>query len=160
MKRLTSDLTFYYKRGFPAVWFGFVALAVIGEVQDMLTGRETSPRALLMACAVGLLSYGLFKVLTFDLADEVLDAGEHLVVRRGRQTERISLGDIADVREVAFMRNPRRVTLRLAKPTRLGPEITFAPAGSGEFSLNPFSPSPIAAELSERAAAARAHSVG
>ena len=46
---------------------------------------------------MGLFGYFLFKKLIFDLADEVLDDGDSLVVRFGNQEDRIPLSEITNV---------------------------------------------------------------
>jgi hypothetical protein len=152
VKRISSDTTFYYKKGMPSVWLGFIALFVIDFARDIATGRGGKSTADFLGPSVFILSlYVFWRIFLSDLVDEVFDDGEHLVVRRGAQRERISLSDIAEVTE--FFRNPRRVTLKLVKPGTLGREITFVPAGKF---WNQFSSSPIARELNQRAAAARA----
>jgi hypothetical protein len=138
-------------------------------VIDIVTGaRWTLTRTLLWpclmvwmafwSCLMGWMASGVMNALELDLADEVLDEGQHLVVRRGAQSERIAISNIAEVNEPVFVRQPRLITLRLVQSGKLGREITFAPAG--EFASNPFSRSHIATQLSQRAAAARAERAG
>lgn len=157
MKRLSSDMTFYYKKGFPAICLGIVALVMIDSAKEVMTGTGKTS-TLFWPCVVGLMGYGFFRAFAFDLADDVLDDGQHLLVRQGARSERIALTDIAEVTESAFFRQPRRLTLRLVKSRTLGREVTFVPAG--DFSLLPLSHSAIFVDLSQRVAAARAQRAG
>jgi hypothetical protein len=90
------------------------------------------------------------KKLVFDLADEVLDDGDSLVVRFGSEQERIPLSQIMNV-SYSYMSNPARVTLTLRTPGRFGKEITFSPPQR----FVPFAKSPIVSDLIERIDAAR-----
>jgi hypothetical protein len=73
--------------------------------------------------------------MLWDLVDEVYDCGDTLLVRNRGQEAMIPLSNIMNVNVSTFM-NPPRVTLKLATPSILGPEITFSPAQ--RFSFNPF----------------------
>src|SRR6516225_2126549 len=57
-----------------------------------------------------------------DLADEVLDAGNALVVRSGGQEERIALSDIKNVNYSPYM-SPPQVTLSVRRHTAFGETI-------------------------------------
>lgn len=168
MKRISSATTFLYKR-VPTIAVGALALVIIGLVIDIVTGaRWTVTRTLLgpclvvwmasWSCVMTWMASGVMNALELDLADDVLDEGQHLVVRRGAQSERIAISNIAEVNEPMFARQPRLITLRLVQPGKLGREISFAPAG--DFASNPFSRSHIATDLTQRAAAARAEKAG
>ena len=90
------------------------------------------------------------KKLVFDLADEVLDDGDSLVVRFGSDQERIQLCEIMNV-SYSYMSNPARVTLTLRTPGRFGKEISFSPPQR----FVPFAKSAIVADLIDRIDAAR-----
>jgi hypothetical protein len=86
-----------------------------------------------------------------DLADEVwLDGGDLVVHRHGEQA-RIALADVAGV-EASRLANPPRVVVRLRRDSRFGQRIVFMPPRPA-FA---FGRHPIADELRERIAAARA----
>ena len=52
---------------------------------------------LIVPLLMAVFGYWIMKKLVFNLADEVLDAGNALVVRSGGQEERIALSDIKNV---------------------------------------------------------------
>lgn len=94
--------------------------------------------------------YFLMKKTAFNLADEVADAGDYLVVRLGAAQERIALANIMNV-SYTVMQNPPRVTLALREPCRFGKDVSFSPPAR----LIPFSKSPIINELIDRIEVAR-----
>jgi hypothetical protein len=103
-----------------------------------------------MLVAFAAFSYFLLKKMVFDLADEVFDAGDSLIVRFGSEQERILLSQIINV-SYSYVTNPARVTLTLRTPGRFGKEITFMPPQR----FIPFAKSPIVADLIDRIDAAR-----
>jgi hypothetical protein len=96
------------------------------------------------------IGYLMMKHMIFNLADEVLDAGDALIVRFGSEQERIPLSEIINI-SYTYMQNPSRVTLTLRTPSRFGKEVSFMPPQR----FFPFAKSPIVAELIERADTAR-----
>jgi hypothetical protein len=94
----------------------------------------------------------LYPKLIWGLADEVYDGGDYLLVKRGRIEERIALSDIMNVNS-STMVNPPRITLRLARRSKFGDEITFSPVRP--MTLNPFARNAIAEDLIVRVDAAR-----
>jgi len=150
MRRISSRITFFNKRVFPVIWFGFVALAFLAP----LLGRKNKggPLAGFLFVPIIMAAFGYFimKKLVFDLADEVFDDGNTLVVRFGSEEERIPLSEIMNI-SYTNMSNPSRVTLTLRTPGRFGKEVSFSPPQS----FVPFAKSPIVADLIERADAAR-----
>ena len=153
MEVISSRATCFHKKAFAVVWFGFLSLAAGSLLWDRLRGiGDASATDFLFIGFLAFLGLGIMSALVFDLADEVVDAGDYLVVRKGRQEERVELSEIVSVNYVRFV-NPARVTLRLARPGALGKEIAFIPAQELGNLLGAKS---IAAELMERVHAARA----
>ena len=156
MQRLSSRMTFFYKRVFPVIWFGFLALFMAvplfrSEVRGSVSGSSLG--FLLVPVAMAIFGYFLMRKLVFDLVDEVLDAGDALVIRNGDREERVALSDIINV-SYAQLTNPPRVTLSLRNPTQFGDRVTFcAPVRLSP--LAAFSPNPIIDELIQRVDAAR-----
>ena len=145
MERISSGQTFFVKRVFPLVFLGFlVVFLFLGA-----SAGAWKQNALFVIQPLLMLGFGfvLFRKLVWDLADEVRDGGAFLVVRRGSMEERVPLSDVMNVDASQFT-NPRRVTLRLRKPGRLGKEIAFIPKST--FQLNPFARNPVAEALIER----------
>lgn len=149
MKRISSR-TFFIKRVFPVVWFGFLAFFVITGFFATSAGKPLPIPFFIGPIVMAIFGYWFFKKLIFDLADEVSDAGDFLVVRFGKVQEKVALTNIINVSYVVMM-NPPRVTLTLRKPCRFGKEISF----SAPTSWVPFSRSPVISELIERIDAAR-----
>jgi hypothetical protein len=152
MKRISSEMTLIHK-GSAILCIGLFALSGVGPVIDVVSGANESPiLTLLGICLIWLTTYLLLRAFVFDVADEVWDDGEYLVVTWGRVSERIAMSDIAEVSEPLFFR-PRRVTLRFEKRGNFGREITFVPAG--DFTLSPFRRSAAGEDLRKRVATAR-----
>jgi hypothetical protein len=146
-------MTFFYKRVFPVLWIGMVALFIaLPFVLHAFGG--TTPGAdftfWLAPAIMIVVGYVMMRKLLFDLVDEVLDAGDALVVRNGPIEERVALSDIVNVGYSPFM-NPPRVTLSLRNPGRLGERVTFC----APVSFLPFATSPIVDELIKRVDDAR-----
>ena len=145
-------MTFFYKRIFPAFWFGFLN-SVHRHSASFLPERETAPRRFhFLIVPLIMMGFGYFvmKKLVFDLVDEVWDDGEALLIKNRGQEERIALCDIKNVSYSPVI-NPPRVTLRRRPTTGFGDQIAFvAPAR-----FMPFAASSIIDDLIERVDQAR-----
>ena len=132
-----SDSMFFMKRVFPAIWFGFLAIMVGGAgISAIARGASGADFVFfLIPVIIAIVGFGLMRRLVWDLVDEVYDHGDYLLVRNRGDETRIELADIMNV-SVSTMMNPPRITLRLRQPTRLGTEVSFAPARS--FRWHPF----------------------
>jgi len=150
MQRISSRSTFFSKRVFPLIWFGFLAFFMITTLRVKKPGVALPAEFFIMPIFMGIFGYFVMKKLVFNLADEVLDEGDSLLVRFGSDQERIPLSQIINV-SYSYMTNPSRVTLTLRTPGRFGKEITFIPPQR----FVPFAKSPIVADLIERIDAAR-----
>jgi hypothetical protein len=151
VRPISSKLTFYYKRIFPFVWFGILAVfLIVGGFGLLNENGPASPMFLIAPVIMAVVGYFFMQKLLFDLVDEVLDGGDALVVRNGGQEARIALSDIMNVSYSVYT-NPPRVTLALRKPSIFGDRISFcAPAR-----FVPFATSPIIDELTARIDAKR-----
>jgi hypothetical protein len=145
MKKISGQSTFYYKRVLPVLLFG-VPLFIL-----CVTLFTSPARVPLLAFLPPLLLipffFLMFRKLVWDLADEVWDAGDHLVVKIGDQSESVPLGSIMNV-SASTLVNPPRITLRLVSPGRFGQEISFSPPRNSMF--NPFARNAVADDLIER----------
>ena len=145
MKKISGQSTTYYKRVLPALLFAapllflFLALFVMPVRPPLLT---LLPPLLLVP-----FFYLLMRKLIWDLADEVWDGGDHLVVKIGDQSESVPLSNIMNV-SASTLVNPPRVTLRLVNAGRFGKEISFSPPRNSF--LNPFARSAVVDDLIER----------
>jgi hypothetical protein len=151
MPLISSKMTFFYKRVFPVIWFGFLLLAVVSGLFSASGDSQASIIPLLtVPVLMAILGYWIMKKLVFGLADEVLDAGDALIVRSGGQEERISLSDIKNVSYSRYM-NPPQVTLSLRRQTVFGDTIAFC----APVSVVPLRSSPVIDDLINRADSAR-----
>jgi hypothetical protein len=150
MRRISSGFTVLQKSVFPVMWFGFLAF-FIGMVLFASNDSNRPPFFfVIVPIGMGLFGFFLFKKMLWDLADEVLDEGDWLVVRFRREEERIPLSNIMNV-GYANMTSPQRVTLTLRTPCRFGKEVSFAPPQTWV----PFGRSRVVDDLIERVDAAR-----
>jgi len=147
MQRISSRMTFFYKRVFPLVWFGFLLLSIAVPL-----AKDTVPPLPVILIPIAMIGFGylIMKKLVFDLADEVWDAGDMLIVRNRDREDRILLSDIMNVSASQYT-NPPRITLMLRMPSVFGDDIAFSPP----VSLNPFASRPMIDDLIRRVDDAR-----
>ena len=158
MRRLSSSSTYFYKRIFPVLWFGFLlvflAFALWGRLQPgLFDGPPPDAMFLLMPLLMVGIGFLVFRKLVFDLVDEVGLDGDWLVVKNRGAQGRIALADVMNV-NATTMTNPRRVTVMLRSESRFGRSFSFVPASPRGF-LSAFKPDPVAIELIERVDALR-----
>jgi hypothetical protein len=151
MRRISSRTTFVYKRILPLLFFGIVSLFIAFVIVGGLRSGQNPPLpVLIVPVLAAAFIYFVMKRLIFDLVDEVLDAGDALIVRNRGQEDRIALSDITNVNYTPLV-SPPRVTLSLRRASVFGAEVTFcAPTR-----FVPFSSSPVIDELIQRIDAAR-----
>src|SRR5215470_7833381 len=152
MRRISSRATFWYKRIFPIIWFGVLALFIAGGVfsSTFTNGTQLVP-FIVMPAVMAVIGYVIMKKLVFDLVDEVWDDGAALVVRDKGREDRIALSNIVNI-SYSPMVNPPRVTLTLRQPTNhFGTEINF----SAPIRFVPFAKSELIEELIRRVDATR-----
>ena len=133
MKKLSSKTTFLYKKLFPLLWFGFLAIFLCVGLLANTTGN--GPGIMFLVIPIGMIVFGYFlmKKLVWDLIDEVYDEGTALLFKNRGKEIRVNLKDIKNVSYTTMM-NPPRVTLSIRYPTGLGDELSFSPPAS----WNPF----------------------
>jgi hypothetical protein len=158
MRRLSSSSTFFYKRIFPLVWFGFLLVFFVVAFWGMRHAHlPVDPRQflpmLLAPLFMGGMGYFVFRTLIQDLVDEVWLDGDWLVVKNRDEQRRVALTDVVNI-NATTMSNPRRITVMLRTESRHGRSFSFIPA-SPRGLMSAFKPDPIAAELIERVDALR-----
>ena len=147
----STNTTFFYKRIFPVLFFGFVSmLFVVGLVRVIDSDPILYLPFVIVPVLMGIFSYQYMKKFSFNLVDEVLDVGDALIVRSGGREERIALADITNVNYVPYG-NPSQVTLSLRRPSVFGDTIVFC----GPTRFMPLSSDPIIEKLVHRIDAAR-----
>jgi len=155
---ISSKMTFFYKRIFPALWFGLLAFFVLISVPTSFAISAKSGTApifpfLLVPTFLAVFGYFLFRSLIFDLADEVRDEGAVLTVRKDDIAECIDLEDIINVNSTILM-NPPRITLTLRRSGALGDSVSFMPPA--RFAIaSAFRIHPVAEDLIRRIDAKR-----
>lgn len=152
MTRISSGTTYFYKRVFPAIWFGLVGVFVcLGGSRVFLRQQIAQSLTFIgMLLFVSLVCYMIMRSFIFDLVDEVWDDGDSLVVRNKGIEQRFRMSAFKNVNYTRFT-NPPRVTLSLGKASVFGMEIAFIPP----MRLFQYSMPPIAGDLIERIDAAR-----
>ena len=131
MKKISAPMTFFYKRVFPVLWFGFIALfVVIGSYVAMTTGRiaEAAP-AVLVPLGMAAVGVFVFRKLLSGLADEVFDAGDALVVRNRGEEERVLLSNVKK-RELPALRESAEDHALVAESLSLRGGSFFHPEGA------------------------------
>ena len=147
MQRISSRMTFYYKRVFPFVMLGFVTIFI---AVTLFADKGPPLPALLLPIAFVVIGYFVMKKLVFDLVDEAWDAGDALIIRNKGQEDHIPLSAIMNVNYSPLV-NPPRVTLTLRTPSIFGDTVTFA----APVRFVPFASSPVINELIRRVDDAR-----
>ncbi len=145
----SAKMTFFYKRIFPIIWFGFLAVFVL---VGLLKGSDDSSKLpfLIVPVAMAIIGYRFMKKFVFNLVDEVFDLGDALLVRNSGREEHIALVDIKNVSYFPYM-SPPQVTLSLRHPTVFGDTIVFCMP----FRIIPQPSSPIIDKLIDRIDVAR-----
>ncbi len=136
-----SRTSFILKWLFPVFWFGILGISAIGA----LLVEGASIAAVIMPVVMMVLGYFVMKLFIWDLADEVFDYGEYLVVRKGDLEQKIPLGDIVNVNYMS-MSSPPRITILCRTLGPLGTEIAFM----GPITFNPFKKPELVVDLIER----------
>jgi len=151
MKKISMPTSSSYKV-FPLLFFGvlaaFVLLAFVAGI------FKPDPWFVLLVGVIAGVGYSFFKVTVQDLADEVYDSGDFLLVKKGRQEDRVPLSNIIKVNTSTGQR-PAHITLTLEKPGRFGSEISFAP--DPELYRRSSPRNQIADDLNARAQSARSN---
>jgi hypothetical protein len=151
MRRISSQWTFFYKFVFPVIWVGFlIVFLIVAVFVPARSGHAPAVPALIVPVIMIGVGYTLMKKLIFNLADEVWDDGDTLVVKKGGQEQRIALGDIKNV-NYSVMTSPPRVVLSLRRPSVFGDQVAFC----APIRFIPFATSPIIDDLIERIDVAR-----
>ena len=152
MNPISSKSLFITKKVFPLLWFGFLAFFIGNSIMD--GAYVKAPMFLVIPSVMAVFGFFLMKKIVWDLADQVYDGGDFLLVRKSGVEDRVPLSNIMNVSASTNM-NPPRITLRLVRPGKFGPEISFSPAAP--FTLNPFAKNPVAEDLIVRADKARSN---
>lgn len=145
MRLLSSKSTWWYKRGMPVVFFGFVVLvSFIGAREAIAREQSLVPFFLAPLVMSGVL-WLVFRRFIVELVDEVWDDGDSLVIKKKSIDETVLLKSVVNVNDLTSVNQPM-VTLLLRDPCRFGREVSFVPQGGVKLGRR----NPIATELIER----------
>ena len=129
MRAISFKNTALFKRG---IWLSAVALVLFVASPAALDGslwRNPLPSAIAIGILGAALSFFFWRTQIHRLADEVLDCGDRLKVRRGRVEETIPLSQVSTA-EVSSGCGFHRITIRLRTASRIGRRIEFLPQAS------------------------------
>jgi len=151
MRRISSSMTFFYKRVFPLLWFGFLLIFMFVSV-FLAPHADFSATLPFVFVPAAMMIFGIYlmKKLVFDLVDEVWEDNEALLVKNAGQQQTIAFTDIKNV-SYASMTSPPRVTLSLRQPSVFGDQIVFC----APVRLLPLASSPVIDDLINRIDRAR-----
>jgi hypothetical protein len=144
MRLISSSGTFFYKRVFPAIWFGFIGLFFFGGLVGAI--RDGGGFGFLLF-PLGMAAFGfvIMRFFVWNLVDEVWDDGESLVVKNKGREARIDLLNIININHSSFT-NPPSVSLTLRAPCEFGRIVKFSPPRK----FLGFSEHPVVTELVQR----------
>ncbi len=142
-----------FRRG---MWLSAAALLAFVAIPGILDGSlwRESPTHLIPLGILGAICVYFFRNMQIHrLADEVMDCGDHLKVRRGATEEIIPFSSISMARVSTGSGIPR-ITVHLNQPAKLGGRIEFLPQAS--LWSNRSAIERVAGSLTDRASRARA----
>jgi hypothetical protein len=149
VRAISFKNTALFKRG---IWLSAAALVAFVAAPATLDGtlwRNPLPSAIAIGMLGAALIFFFWKTQMHRLADEVLDCGDRLKIRRGRVEETIPLSQVSAV-VVASSGGFHRITLTLRQRSKLfGHRIEFLPQASLWSNLAALKA--LAQDLSERA---------
>src|SRR5258705_6301830 len=92
MRRISSRVTFLFKQVFPLIWLGFFAIFFAVSLSGFWrSGDFTALPFLIIPVLITIFGFLIMKKLVFDLADEVIDVGDALLIRNGSKQEQVPL---------------------------------------------------------------------
>jgi hypothetical protein len=150
MKKISSKTTFFHKRIFPVIWFGFIGFFILTGLFADSKDRTADIMIMVVPALMAVIGYFVMKFLIFDLIDEVYDEGSSLLFKNKGKTVQVNLTDIKNV-SYSVAVNPPRVTISLRCKTEFGDELSFSPPAS----LIPFKRNKDILELIDRIDRAR-----
>ena len=149
MRPISFKNTALFKRG---IWLSAAALVLFVASPAALDGslwRNPLPSAIAIGILGAALSFFFWRTQIHRLADEVLDCGDRLKVRRGRVEETIPLSHVSAV-EVSSSGGFHRITVLLLAASKFGLRIEFLPQASLWSNIDAIKQ--VALDLKQRAA--------
>jgi hypothetical protein len=140
--------TTLYKRGFWLSAAALVAAVAAPSFVDKSIFNQPIVHIIPICILIGFWVYFLQRGRFFSIADEVVDCGDHLKVRRARVDVDIWFSNIITA-EVSTAYRMHRITIHLREPTNIGKRVDFWPQASLWGNL--FAVQQIAIDLADRA---------
>jgi hypothetical protein len=128
MTRISSRMTFFHKRVFPAMWFGSLSLMFcVGTIEAI--GKQQFVNiipAVVIPLFMAIFGYCMMNMMqSFDLVDEVWDCGESILIKNRGHDYQFGLSDFMSLSYAEFGNRPR-VTLWLSEKSEdLGKGVVF-----------------------------------
>jgi hypothetical protein len=148
MQVISFKDTVLYKRGFWLSAVALVAAVAAPSVVDKSIFEQPVVHATPIFVLIAFWIYFLQKGRFFTIADEVVDCGSFLKVRRASTEVQIPLSSIVAA-EVSTAYRMHRITLYLRERTKLGTRVDFWPQASHWGNL--FAVQQVAMALTDRA---------
>jgi hypothetical protein len=130
VRAISFKNTALFKRG---IWLSAIALILFIAAPAALNGnlwRDPLPSGIAIGILCAALIYFFWNTQMHRLADEVLDCGDRLKVRRGRLEETVLLSQVSAA-EISSSGGFHRISLRLKQRSKhLGDRIEFLPQAS------------------------------
>jgi hypothetical protein len=129
MQVISFKDTVLYKRGFWLSAAALVAAVAAPSVVDKSIFNQPVVHIIPICILIGFWVYFLQKGRFFSIADEVVDCGDHLKVRRARTEIEIPFSGISAA-EVSTVYRMHRITVHLREETKIGKRVDFWPQAS------------------------------
>jgi MFS-type transporter involved in bile tolerance (Atg22 family) len=148
MQVISFKDTTLYKRGFWLSAAALVAAVAAPSFVDKSIFNQPIVHIIPICILIAFLVYFLQRGRFFSIADEVVDCGDHLKVRRSRMDVEIRFSNILTA-EVSTAYRIHRITIHLRDRTNIGMRVDFWPQASLWGNL--FAVQQIAKDLAGRA---------
>ena len=148
MQVISFEDTTLYKCGFWLSAAALVAAVAAPSFVDKSILNQPIVHIVPICILMGFWVYFLQRGRFFSIADEVVDCGDHLRVRRARMNVEIRFSNILTA-EVSTAFRMHRITIHLRERTNLGKRVDFWPQASLWGNL--FAVQQIAMDLADRA---------
>lgn len=128
MTRISSQMTFFYKRVLPVFWFGSLGLIFcVGTIGAI--GKQQYINiipALIVPLFMAIFGYLMMDMMhVFDLVDEVWDCGESILIKNKGQEYRFGLSDFMSLSYTEFKSTPRATLWLRERSEDLGKGVAF-----------------------------------
>ena len=125
MRRISSKLTRWHKKGFPIFWVLFCGVFVVIAIDGALAGKLPFGVVMIPAGMIAFMFILRWILGISQSLDEVYVSDDIVIVRKNHVEDSFPITNIINVS--GEMGNPQRITLTLREPCRFGREIVFLP---------------------------------